>query len=456
MHFTDYLYSKLTTLVKPAGIDKLLSLNYNTSMKRYSLLIALLALIVTLSSAFADITVPSHVYNHFISLAKTGKGDQDFFKPEGMCFSPDGRFLAVTDTHNNRLKLYEVNPDALATMPLSLAMIYGDPWPWDNMISSGDRNDRYREDDYLSNRYPAPNYLSGRAYQQGQGRTRPADKIPMDHFNLPTGIGWLGTSTMLIADTGNHRIKAMKLNGEIRFILGQEGWKDGYFHHPLGIDTDCAGRIYTTEPRSKYRRDISIDLGQKFRVQGNRIQIFDTDLKPSKRLGHMHHMSGRDYRQLKNPTRVWVDINGDIYVCDNGNHRILVFENNMQKKEEIIEWEQYKMYYPNSFDVAKNGWMAIADTGNHKILILDEKRKLRQIIGGFGTQKGKFIKPHDVKFGPNGDLFVLDTGNGRIQIFKGMYIPNQFPRCPVPEPIVQQPLKDLLPPSAVNKPKDSY
>ncbi len=402
-----------------------------------------------------------HVYNFYTSISKTGKGDNEMFEPEGMCFSPDGKLLAVTDTHNNRLKLFSVDTSPTASVPLKLEMIYGDLWPWDNRVLPGDHFDKYREDDYLRSRYPdPPTHLYGRAYQYGQSRIRPANKIPMDHFNLPVGVGWLGTTTMLICDTGNHRIKAMKLNGEVRFILGQEGWKDGYFHHPLGIDTDCAGRIYTTEPRGNYLRDFPLDWGQRMRVQGNRIQIFDTDLKPSKRLGHMHHMSGRDYKQFKNPTRVWVDLNGDIYIADNGNHRILVFENNMKKKEEIIKWQEYSMRYPNSFDVAKNGWIAIADTGNHKILMVDETRELRQIIGGFGTENGKFIKPHDVRFGPNGDLYVLDTGNGRIQIFKGMKIEDQFPRCPVPEPIEEpiqtQPLEELLPPPVVNKPKDSY
>lgn len=397
-----------------------------------------------------------HVYTFFTSVSRTGKGDYEMFEPEGMCFSPDGRLLAVTDTHNNRLKLFSVDTNPLATSPLRLEMIYGDLWPWDNRVLPGDSNDLYREDDYLSSRYPDPNYLYGRAYQHGQSRIRPAEKIPMDHFNLPVGVGWLGTATILVCDTGNHRIKAMKLNGEVRFILGQEGWKNGYFHHPLGIDVDCAGRIYTAEPRGNYLRDFPLDWGQKFRVQGNRIQIFDTDLKPSKRLGHMHHMSGRDYKQFKNLTRVWVDLNGDIYVADNGNHRILIFDNSFNKKKEIIKWEQYEMRYPNSFDVAKNGWIAIADTGNHKILMVDETRILRQIIGGFGTENGKFIKPHDVRFGPNGDLYVLDTGNGRIQIFKGMQIADQFPRCPMPEPIQEQPLEELLPPPVVNKPKDSY
>lgn len=427
-------------------------------MKHYSQKLSIILLLIIIcnlqiQAVYAHDT--GHEYHFFTSVSHTGKGDFEMFEPEGMCFSPDGRLLAVTDTHNNRLKLFSVTHDPLASPPIKLEMIYGDLWPWDNRTVPNDSNDKYREKDYISGRYPDPNYMYGRAYEQGQSRIRNPEMIPMDHFNLPTGVAWLGTSTILIADTENHRIKAMKLNGEVRWILGKEGWKDGYFHLPLGIDTDCAGRIYTTEPRGNYLRDFPLDWGQRMRVQGNRIQVFDTDLKPSKRLGHMHHMSGRDYRQLKNPTRVWVDLNGDIYVADNGNHRIMVYENNMQKKEEIIKWEGYRMRYPHSMDVAKNGWMAIADTGNHKVLILDETRELRQIIGGFGTENGRFIKPHEVRFGPRGDLYVLDTGNGRIQIFKGMQIPDQFPRCPMPEPVVQQPLEELLPPKVINKPKDS-
>ena len=154
-----------------------------------------------------------HVYHYYTSLSKTGKGDYDFFEPEGMCFSPDGRLLAVTDTHNNRLKLFSVASDPMATMPLKLEMIYGDLWPWDNRIEPVDSNDKYREKDYISGRYPAPNYLSGRAYQHGQSRIRPAEAIPMDHFNLPTGVAWLGTATMLIADTENPSL-GLRLSGK--------------------------------------------------------------------------------------------------------------------------------------------------------------------------------------------------------------------------------------------------
>ena len=391
----------------------------------------------------------------FLALhAGHGQKDGLLNQPEGMAFSPDGRFLAVADTHNNRLQLFSVDNTPTATQPLKLEMIYGDLWPWDDRTQPIDSNDAYREKDYLHGRNP--NYLAGRAYQHAQSRIRPGENVPMDHFNLPVGVAWLGTATMLIADTGNHRVKALKLNGEVKWVLGQEGWKDGYFHHPLGIDVDCAGQIYVSEPRSKYIRGLGLDFLQRQRVQGNRLQIFSADLKPSKRLGHMHHMSGRDYRQFKDITRVWVGLNGDIFLTDNGNHRVMVFENNMQKKAELIRWPHYTLRYPNGIDCSPDGMLVIADTGNHKVIILDADYKIQQIIGGFGTGPGKFVRPHEARFGPNGDLYVLDTGNGRIQIFRGPVF-RQFPRCPVPEPPEPPPppqkIEELLPPPV--PPQDS-
>ncbi|HAE39183.1 MAG TPA: hypothetical protein DCG57_11170 [Candidatus Riflebacteria bacterium] len=377
-----------------------------------------------------------------------------FNQPEGMVFSPDGKYLAVSDTHSNRIQLFSVDSTPYASAPLTLERVYGGLWPWDDRTRPIDSHDAYREKDFLYGRNP--NYLVGRAYQHGQGHTRPAEHIPMDHFNLPVGIAWIGTSTLLIADTGNHRLLALALNGEVRWVLGQEGWKDGYFHHPLGIDVDCSGQIYVTEPRSKFIRGLGLDFAQRQRVQGNRLQIFGRDLKPARRLGHMHHMSGIDYRQFKDLTRVWAGTDGNIYLTDNGNHRVMVFDRDLKKKAEIIKWEKYSMRYPNGIDVSLDGRIAIADTGNHKVLVLDKDYKLLQVIGRFGTLPGRFVRPHEVRFGPNGDLYVLDTGNARIQIFRGPQI-RQFPRCPAPEPEQPPPpqkLEELLPPPV--PPKDSF
>ena len=417
----------------------------------WRLALLVLLLLFLQQRVFAD---PDVFFKLAVVYSTMGHEKGLFNRPEGMAFSPDGKYLAVTDTHSNRIQLFSVDPTPFASEPLALERVYGGLWPWDDRTRPIDSNDAYREKDFLYGRNP--NYLVGRAYQHGQSRIRPAEHVPMDHFNLPVGITWIGTSTLLIADTGNHRVLALALNGEVRWVLGQEGWKDGYFHHPLGIDVDCSGQIYVAEPRSKYIRGLGLDFAQRQRVQGNRLQVFGQNLKPAKRLGHMHHMSGLDYRQFKDLTRVWVAVDGTVYLADNGNHRIMVFDNTLKKKAELIEWEKYRLRYPNGIDVSLDGRLAIADTGNHKILILDRNYKIIQIIGRFGAAAGRFVRPHEARFGPNGDLYVLDTGNSRIQIFRGPQI-RQFPRCPAPEPPAPPPpqqLEELLPPPS--PPKDSF
>ncbi len=427
-----------------------------TKREIHSLLALLLLLITAANAAVSQNALSgtsSEPFRHALTLFALGHGDAEFNKPEALAFSPDGRLLAVSDTHNNRIQLFSVSQDALATNPLKLEMVFGDLWPWDDRTSPVDSADAYREKDFLHGRNP--NYLAGRAYQHGQSHIRPGEMVPMDHFNLPVGITWLGTSTLLVADTGNHRVKALSLNGQVKWILGQEGWKDGYFHHPLGIDAGCDGRIYVTEPRGKYIRGLGLDLLQRQRAQGNRLQIFSTKLKPEKRLGHMHRMSGRDYRQYKDVARVLVNQENEVFLADNGNHRFLVYDKDLNFKKEIARWPHYRMRYPNGIDVALDGRIVISDTGNHKILILNSSYELIQIIGGFGTRPGRFVRPHEARFGPHGHLYVLDTGNSRIQVFHGAQI-RQFPRCPAPEPPPpSEPpkLEDLLPPPS--PPKDS-
>lgn len=411
--------------------------------------IIVLSLLVTVTACLAANppgVKPEDHYKFFASVGRAGHGDHNFMHPEAMAFSPDGRMLAVSDTHNNRICLFYVDNRPNASAPLKLRAIYGGLWPWDNRTDFKDSADKYRERDFLEKRNG--NYLIGRAYQNGQAEIRPGHQIPIDRFNLPRGIAWLGTDTMLIADTENHRIKALSLNGEVKWILGREGWKDGYFHHPLGIDVDCEKNLFVTEPRSNYIRGLGLDLLQRQRVQGNRLQKFSPDLKPVKRLGHMHHMSGIDYRQFKDITRVWVARNGDIHLADNGNHRIMVFNKEMQKKAELIKWPYYRLRYPNGIDGSLDGRLAVADTGNHRVVILDSEFKIQQIIGKFGISAGSLSRPMEARFGPNGDLYVLNTGNCRIDIFRGPSS-RQFPRCPAAEPEPEEekpPLEELLPP----------
>jgi sugar lactone lactonase YvrE len=324
-------------------------------------------------------------------------------------------------------------PPGLGVPSFTVEVVLGGLWPYEGSLEPADWPDRFREPDHADGLRP-PRAYSGRPYHGGQARIRPWYNVPMDRFHYPQGVAWLDQDTLLVSDTENHRLKAVTLAGEVRFILGQEGWKDGYFHQPLGVAVDCEQNIYVVEPRSKYIRGLGLDFAQRQRVQGNRLQIFAPDGKFKRRLGHMHRLSGRDLRQFKDLTRVCVT-KDRLYLADNGNHRVLVFDQDLNPKEELAAWPFYRLRYPNGIHDSLDGRIAIADTGNHTVLIVGPapERKLLQIVGGFGTQRGRFSQPWEAHFGPGGDLYVLDTMNCRLQVFRGPSS-KEYERCPKPPP----------------------
>lgn len=397
-------------------------------MIRLPVLLAALLLVVSFSGPVAA-GVPHFVFRE--SFGSAGHGSGQFMHPRGMAFSPDGRRLAIADTGNNRVVILRIASEA-ASIPgaslLSVETILGDIWPHEGTRWPTTPPDAYRERDHFDGLKPQRTY-DGRPYLGGQGRIRPGELVPMDRFNHPETLAWKDNDTLLVVDTGNHRIKAVKADGEILWILGQEGWKDGYFHSPLGIALDGEGRIYVCEPRAKYLRGVGLDFLQRQRVQGNRIQIFKPDGGILGRIGHMHHVSGKWARQYKDLARLWVAPNGRLWVADSGNHRILVFDDERKVEKTLQRWPHADLRYPFGIDGDEKGRVAIVDAGHHRVLILDDQDNISQILGGFGVGNGQFGRPREARFGPDNRLFVADTDNCRIQVFDFLD-PDKVPEKP--------------------------
>lgn len=429
-----------------------------------SLMIAMIALAGFVVGVGAEPETPASVFVYFEyvgSYGKTGHATGEFLHPHGMAFSPDGSHLAVCDTENNRIVLLRPSA-AFGNLPVasfSVAGVFGGIWPFEGSQVPSDPSDKYLEKVFHDDATPLDRDFKGRPYHGGQARIRSPELIPMNRFARPECVTWFDNGTLLVTDTDNHRVKAVRADGETLWVLGAEGWKDGYFHHPMGIAVDEGHQILVTEPRSKYLRGAGMDFLQRQSVQGNRLQIFGPDLKPAKRLGHMHHMSGEFSRQFKDLTRVFMGAGGDIYLTDTGNHRIQVFDKDLQFKKTLQKWPRYELRYP--YGIHGNGeLMAIADTGHHQVIILDSKVGLRQIVGKFGIGPGEFSLPREACFGPDGSLYVLDTMNSRIQIFSrpsppispfGPEMPSLEPDKPASAPVFVPPaLPEPTPPA------DSY
>ena len=59
----------------------------------------------------------------------------------------------------------------------------------------------------------------------------------------------------------------------------------------------------------------------------------------------------------------------------------------------------------------------------NKVLIMEQNGKIVGNFGGEGGEPGKFNRPTGVALSPEGQLFVVDSWNHRIQIFDPKGVP---------------------------------
>ncbi|MEK7382142.1 MAG: NHL repeat-containing protein, partial [Elusimicrobiota bacterium] len=67
--------------------------------------------------------------------------------------------------------------------------------------------------------------------------------------------------------------------------------------------------------------------------------------------------------------------------------------------------------------VGPNGNVYVADTGNHRVQIFDRDGNFLYAFGEKGAEPGKLRDPESVSVGVDGRIYVADTGNDRIQVF---------------------------------------
>jgi DNA-binding beta-propeller fold protein YncE len=64
-----------------------------------------------------------------------------------------------------------------------------------------------------------------------------------------------------------------------------------------------------------------------------------------------------------------------------------------------------------------DGLLYVADSCNHRIQVFKKTGELVRVIGKEGAEPGALMYPYDLTFGPDGDLYVVERGNHRVQKF---------------------------------------
>lgn len=118
---------------------------------------------------------------------------------------------------------------------------------------------------------------------------------------------------------------------------------------------------------------------------------------------------------LKNPEGIAVLENGLLFVADSGRNRIVVFD----AEDRFVRLYGSDDIFRRPVDVAVYGdRLYVCDHAAHAVHVLDrESGKPLQTIGGRGSGPGEFDFPTHLRVDREGNLYVNDSFNFRIQKF---------------------------------------
>lgn len=139
----------------------------------------------------------------------------------------------------------------------------------------------------------------------------------------------------------------------------------------------------------------------------------------------MFGMQGSGPGQFMDPRNVAVSADGTVYVLDTGNHRVQVFDS---KGQFLRMWgskgpDAGQLQEPWGIAVDREGYVIVADTWNHRIVRFTPDGQVAAMWGQYGTTGGTlgapsvFWGPRGVAVDSEGNIYVTDTGNKRVQKF---------------------------------------
>ena len=270
---------------------------------------------------------------------------------------------------------------------------------------------------------------NGTAGFGGDGSAATAAKL-----NNPNNVILDALGNLYIVDKTNNRIRKVNAStGIITTIAGNgtEGFGgDGaaataaYLFGPAGVALDTSGNLYIADQSNHRIRKVNGNTGIITTIAGNGTYGFGGD------------SSAATAAKLYNPSGITLDVSGNLYIADAGNHRI----RKINASTGIITtvagngtagWggdgaaaTAANLYYPTgvSMDVAGN--LYIADY-YHRIRMVNASTGIITRVAGNGTaafggdggiaNSASLNSPYGLAFDASGNLYIADYGNHRIR-----------------------------------------
>lgn len=340
-----------------------------------------------------------------------GSGNNRFDTPQGVAV--DANYIYVADTENHRVQIFNRNTLAYVA---TIGGSYGTgnnqfKFPTDVAV---DAAGNIYVADYANKR--VQQYNSSRIYQRTYGTTGVSYVASNDRFYYPEGVAVGPDGSIYVVEGYGHRLVKLNAAGVPQWTVGeagQPGDDNAHFGYLRDVAVGPDGRIYTVEAWSNARYAPG---------SNHRLQIFNPD---GSYYGGFGGYGSGNYQFIA-PHGIAIDQAGKVYIADRDNHRVQIYNSQLAYVATLGQTgvpgsDNSHFNYPFDVAVDRNGTIYVADEGNDRIQVFDSNLQYVRTIGGGGTGSdfGHFEGwgPHHLAVDSQGRLYVVDSGNQRVQVF---------------------------------------
>jgi DNA-binding beta-propeller fold protein YncE len=168
-------------------------------------------------------------------------------------------------------------------------------------------------------------------------------------FHTPCGIALLPDGALVVADTGNQRLRRVELNGAVTTIAGtgEAGSLDGllttaHFDEPTGVAVDNEGTIYVAEAGGSVVRACTFKfMPQVLTLAGGAISGFADGKLEEARFNH--------------PSGVAIAPDGTLVVADTGNGAVRAILSDQGARGRLTTKEEAQSLRPTAADFRRQG-----------------------------------------------------------------------------------------------------
>ncbi|XP_011556566.3 RING finger protein nhl-1 [Plutella xylostella] len=238
-------------------------------------------------------------------------------------------------------------------------------------------------------------------------------RLSSEEMLCPVHVAFMKSlGEVYVTDKWKHCIHVFSKEGSYIRTVGSKGSRAGMFRSPEGIATDeRSGLLYVS-------------------TTGNdRVQVMQPDGKVVDLLGVVtknqvttsYRLAGWQAKEvtcteLNAPTDVALT-HDRVIILDSGNRRVKVY--NKKDKQKILEFgslgqRKGQFRQPEVLTVDALGFIFVGDSGNSRVQVFKPNGQLVRVFGGYGAEPGKFGWISGIHVTPQLDVIISDTKNHSV------------------------------------------